>query len=343
MALRMIEVFLPKAARTKVEIALEGKTVCDIWWDELSDKMLAVKILIHSEESQELLDVLEKKFALVDKFRIILFPVEATIPRVTAAEESSSQNGTGTEKKDTKQPRIPTISREELYGDIEDTIRFSWLHLLLVILSAIVAAVGIIGDNVAVIIGAMVIAPLLGPNVALSLATTLGDMDLARRALKANLLGIAIALFFSAVLGYLFGIPTENGEFIHEVQSRTEVSVADMVLALAAGSAAALSFTAKAHSTLIGVMVAVALLPPLVVFGMLLGAGELYEARGALLLLLVNLIGINLSGVMVFLLQGILPLYWWEANKAKKATRIALTLWIILLVVLSVVIVLSQR
>jgi len=85
-------------------------------------------------------------------------------------------------------------------------------------------------------------------------------------------------------------------------------------------------------------MVAVALLPPLVVFGMLVGAGEWYEAQGALLL--VNIIGINLSGVVVFFGQGIRPMRWWKAKKAKKATRIALMLWTILLIIL---VVLSQR
>ena len=338
MALRLIEVFLPTVAKNRVEMALEGHTVLSTWKDEISEMKICIKILVPSEETQKIVDILEKEFSLVEGFRIIIFPVEATIPRpppkeecVAEDEESECENKLG--------KRIPCIPREELYADVKDTIRFSWVYILLVILSSIVASVGILRNNVAVIIGAMVIAPLLGPNVALCLATTLGDIDLARRAMKANLLGIFTALFFSAVLGFVVDVDTG----IHEIETRTEVSMGDIVLALAAGAAAALSFTTRAYSALIGVMVAVALLPPLVVLGMLLGSGEWALAQGALLLLLVNIIGINLSGVMVFLAQGIQPLYWWEADKAKKGTRIAVALWTILLIVLAAVILLSQR
>lgn len=133
-----------------------------------------------------------------------------------------------------------------------------------------VAAIGIMQNNVPVIIGAMVIAPLLGPNVALSLATTLGDIDLAKRALKANMTGILTVLSFAAVIGYMFKVDPNIPELI----SRTKVSLGDVILAMAAGSAAALSLTTGVASALIGVMVAVALLPPLVVFGMLIGQGE---------------------------------------------------------------------
>jgi len=200
-------------------------------------------------------------------------------------------------------------------------------------------AIGLLKENVAAIIGAMVIAPLLGPNVALSLATTLGDTDLARRALKANLVGLLVALLMAAATGVVFHVDTD----LVEIKSRTVVSIGDIALALAAGSAGALWFSSRTTRSLIGVMVAVALLPPLVVFGMLLGSGDFHLARGALLLLLTNIIGINLSGVVVFLAQGIRPLKWWEAEKAKRATRRAILLWTVLLLGLVAVIILSQR
>jgi uncharacterized membrane protein len=121
------------------------------------------------------------------------------------------------------------------------------------------------------------------------------------------------------------------------------VGLGDVAVGLAAGSAAALSLTTGLLSALIGVMVAVALLPPLVTLGMLLGAGRWQLALGALLLLLVNLICINLAGVVTFLARGIRPLTWWEEKKAKKATRMAISIWTILLLALVAVILLSQR
>jgi uncharacterized membrane protein len=88
--------------------------------------------------------------------------------------------------------------------------------------------------------------------------------------------------------------------------------------------------------------VAVSLLPPLVTFGLLLGSGFLPEAIGALLLFLVNVICVNLSGVVTFLAQGIAPRSWWEAKMARRATKIAIILWVLILAVLIVAIIASK-
>ncbi|MGB2980468.1 MAG: TIGR00341 family protein, partial [Candidatus Zixiibacteriota bacterium] len=173
----------------------------------------------------------------------------------------------------------------------------------------------------------------------LSLATTLGDTDLARRAMKTNLAGMLAALFLAFLAGIAFQVDPDAPKIV----TGTKVGWGDIILALAAGSAAALSFTTGMLSALIGVMVAVALLPPLVTLGMLIGAGRWDMALGAMLLLLTNLICVNLAGVVTFLARGIRPLTWWEANRAKKATRQAIAIWTILLTILAVVILLSQR
>jgi uncharacterized membrane protein len=85
-------------------------------------------------------------------------------------------------------------------------------------LSSVVAAVGLLRNDLAVIIGAMVIAPLLGPNVALSLATTLGDTDLARQALRANLMGLTVALTLSVAVGWLLPVDPSLPAIFHRTQ-----------------------------------------------------------------------------------------------------------------------------
>jgi uncharacterized hydrophobic protein (TIGR00341 family) len=296
-----------------------------------------MRILLPAENSEAITDVLEKEFKGVEDFRLLLLPVEATIPRFAIPAEAKE---TAPSPKEPKKGTIHAlrISREELYGDISKTAHLTWIFVVLVVLSTLVAAMGILRSNIVAIIGAMVIAPLLGPNVALSLATTLGDQDLARRAVRTNVAGIMIALGLSALLGHFLVVDSR----IPELFAGTQVSLGDIVLALAAGSAAALSFTSGLISALIGVMVAVALLPPLVTLGLLLGSGQWASAYGALLLLLTNLICINLSGVAVFLAQGIRPLSWWEAEKAKKAARRAILAWATFLLILGILIVLSK-
>jgi len=333
MALRLIEIFIPPKDEYRVEQALKDCSYLDIWQERFSKDLIHIKILLPTENTEEVLDHLEKHISRVEGYRILLFHVEASLPRFEPLKKEEAP--LPDMKQNSKNSRI---SREELYADIDATIKLTKIFIILALLSSVVAAIGILQDNVAVIIGAMVIAPLLGPNLALSLATTLGDIDLARRAMKANAAGIIAVLSFAAVVGYLLKFDPD----IPQIISRTRVSIGDIILALAAGSAAALSMTTGVSSALIGVMVAVALLPPLVVLGMLLGSGEWYLATGAVLLVLTNLICINLAGVMTFLIQGIQPRKLWDVDRAKKATQVALVLWTILLMVLMALIFITQ-
>lgn len=260
-------------------------------------------------------------------FRINIFALEATIPRISEKnklEASSSEEGRNHKDR---------VSREELRNDLEAGARTTKTYVFMIILSSIVAAIGVLNNSVAVIIGAMVIAPMLVPNVSLSLATALGDLPLAKNALKTIFAGISIATVLSVALGFL--LPVDPS--LQEISSRTSVGLMEIVLALASGAAGTLSFTSAATSVLIGVAVAVALMPPLVVFGLLLGAGYYSLALGALFLFLANLISVNLAGVATFLSQGIEPRTWWDAKKAKKATVLAIVGWALLLAILIVI------
>jgi uncharacterized hydrophobic protein (TIGR00341 family) len=337
MALRLIEIYLPASEKDRAEQILKDHQTLGTWQAGLRDNQILIRLLLPTEETGAILDLMEKHFATVEGFRIVLLPVEASIPRPQLKEEEAKAQEVQAEEKPEK--KIAGISREELYADIQKTSKLSWIFLVYVILASLVAAIGLLRDNVVIIIGAMVIAPLLGPNVALSFATTLADVDLARRAIKTNAVGILVALILAILLGFVLKFDPNASKIV----TGTEVSLGDMILALAAGSAAALSFTTGVLSALIGVMVAVALLPPIVILGMLIGAGRWDMALGALLLLLTNLICINLSGVLTFLARGIRPLTWWEEKRAKKATRKAIAIWTLLLLLLVVVILLSQR
>jgi uncharacterized hydrophobic protein (TIGR00341 family) len=338
MAFRLIEVFLPTKDEYRIQQALADHNFLDMWQERFSKDVIHIKILVPTEETEKVIDQLEKYISRVKDYRILLLPVEATLPRPEPHEQEKTEEAkTGSE--DNLNKKTARISREELYSEIDRTIKLSWIFIVLALLSSMVAAIGILQNNVAVIIGAMVIAPLLGPNLALSLATTLGDIELARRATKANIAGILTALSFAAIVGYLLKVDPD----IPEIISRTKVSLGDIMLALAAGSAAALSLTSGVSSALIGVMVAVALLPPLVVLGMLMGSGHWALSLGALLLVLTNLICINLAGVMTFLIQGVRPRKYWDADRAWKATKIAIVLWTFLLILLVVLILLSQN
>ena len=327
MALRLMQIFVPDSEPAIPEDLLEGREVLGRWQDTETNHTV-MHLLIPAEETEPVMDAFEDRYADVDGFHVVLLPVEATLPRPPA--EPDEENQPSEQQKRQKRNESVRISREELYNEVNDTLGVTRIFITLTLLSTIVAAVGLMRDDVAVIIGAMVIAPLLGPNVAMSLATTLGDTDLLRRALKTNLVGIASALVLAVLVGMLFKFDPNTPA----IASRTSLRVGDILLALAAGSAGTLAFTHGISGAVIGVMVAVALVPPLVVCGMLLGAGYPHLSFGAFLLTAANVICINLAGVVTFFVQGVRPRNWWEAKQAKGRTLKAMLLWVILLAVL---------
>lgn len=338
MALRMIEMAISENNKEDLLRILEGYDYLDLWQGKIDQGRIHITFVLPTEKTEEILDVLEKRFSSTEGFRIILVSAEASIPRLKVKEKEKPENQKQLSEKKAFSKTIK-VSREELYADAEKTIRFSSVFIVLTILSALVASIGILKNNVVFIIAGMVIAPVLGPNVALSLATSLGDIELFRKALRTLSIGVMATLLFSILLGLVLSVDP----LASELASRTEVNFGDIVVALAAGSAAALSFTTGLMSALIGVMVAVAFLPPLVAMGMLVGSGHWNMAFGSFLLFLANFICVNLAGVITFSVQGIRPLRWWEAQKAKKASRRAIIIWTLLLAILAVIIFSSSK
>jgi uncharacterized hydrophobic protein (TIGR00341 family) len=333
MALRVMQIYLPHSADANLDELLEERKILGRWRDADADQMV-LHLLVPAEETESIMDRFEQRFSDVEGFHVILFPVEAALPRPKVKPEEESPATEEETEKDRQR-----VSREELYNEVTESLGITPVYLGMIVLSSIVAAVGLLGDDVAVIIGAMVIAPLLGPNVAMSLGTTLGDMELLRRAAATNLVGILAAFSFAVLVGLIFPVDTD----IPAIASRTEVGLGEILLALAAGSAGTLAFTCGRAGAVIGVMVAVALMPPLVVCGMLLGAGHFDPAFHAFLLVTTNFVCINLAGDAIFLLQGVGPRSWGEAERAKKAAWKAVLVWAVLLAVLVLILWLNEQ
>ncbi len=339
MALRLVEVFLPADHAERLLESLRKDGVAAHWNQQISEQQNLVRVLLRVEDTEAFMDRLEGDLEGTD-FRALLVPVEATIPRLEVQKQTDSADAATTAEAEVDdEASSERISREELYQQVGENTQLTRTFVVLVALSALVATMGIAYNNVTVVIGAMVIAPLLGTNVALSLATALGDIDLARSAAKTNAVGIVVALAVAIPIGFFLGANPGTGE----ISSRLHVQLKDVVLALASGSAGVLSITSGAPAVLIGVMVAVALLPPLVTFGLLLGAGDLMLSGRALLLFATNVICVNLAGVVTLLAQNVRPRTWWEAGRAKRAIKIAIGLWMLLLLMLVGVIIALQH
>jgi len=328
---RMLELIAPPETAQKAREVAKEKDVLGCWMDNLDDGNSILRVLIDMDRTENLSDTLTEQFSDAEGFRIMLYSIEATVPQPDIEEQEEKKEE---QNESEEEPVVGRISREELYADITSDSELNWVYLAMVVLSALVAGVGLMRNDVAVIIGAMVIAPLLGPNVSMALAATLGDLDVGWRSVKANAAGLGTALAVAFGMGLELHVDPQTAQ----IHNRTLLSLGDITIAMAAGSAGVLAFTRGVPATIVGVMVAVALLPPLVNVGLLLGSGYSAMAARSAILTLTNLICLNLAAILTFLLQGVRPRTWWEAKNAKKATRVALSVWFILLTILAVII-----
>ncbi len=319
MAARLIEVIVPRGKRDLLETVFKKKAVIQYWIEEDKPRNhLVVKLLTKVEDTGTITDTLSKLFGTAAGFRIIIQTVEATIPPVEAPEEPPAKIG-----------RL-SVSREELYNDVVEAAKLNYVFAALMVISALIAAYGFLKDSTAIIIGSMVIAPLLAPNVAISLGSVLADFKLIRLGLATQLAGLLLVLFLSTV----FGAVTNINPNLANIHQRIYADYTDIIVAFLSGTAGILSFTTGSSTALIGVMVSISLLPPLVATGLLMGAGYFILATGSFLLFLANLASLNLAGILTFLFQGVRPMTWWKAKKAKEYSRKALALWIVLILML---------
>lgn len=324
--MKLIEIVAtPGDLDTLASFVAEQHGALDYWLSPMSDnERQSVRMLVADEHRQAVLDSLQDLLGDNEHVRIVVLPVEGVWPRPEPPAEA-------TEKKEADSRKSVGVTREELYHQIEKGTRTDTNFLILVVLSTVVAAIGLLENNIAVIVGAMVIAPLLGPNLALAFAATLGDRVLMREALQSNLVGLGLALALSMLIGLLWpqAVPSP------EVLARTDVGFDGLALALASGAAAALSLTSGVASALVGVMVAVALLPPTATLGMMLTSAHKELAAGAALLLAVNIVSVNLAATLVFLFKGVRPRTWIEKRTAQQSAAWIGLFWTAALVLLS--------
>ena len=294
-------------AITRIAKQSEAK---DYWVSSKSEKQVAIKILVEKSKSQKILDQLQNLMEGKSNFRVVVYPLEIALPFEHSTKSKQS-----------------TVSREALLNQLSVQGKVDGHYLMLVFLSTIVAAIGLIENNVAVIIGAMVIAPLLGPNLSLSLATTLGKVGAIVGSIKTLLVGISFALGISILVGWFY----PNITFTHELLSRTTVGMDSLALALASGAAAALSITTGVSSVLVGVMVAVALLPPTVTLGICLGLNAFEYAQGAAYLLIANIASVNLTAQLTMRVKGIKPREESQQKTALVVFCLGIAVWLLLI------------
>jgi uncharacterized hydrophobic protein (TIGR00271 family) len=200
--------------------------------------------------------------------------------------------------------------RQEVLDELHQASSPGFDYFLLVLLSCSIATFGLITNSAAVIIGAMLVAPLMSPILGLSLASVAGEQGLFRKAVIALVEGSLLAIILSAILGLIANLlPLDVFTVLPaEILARTHPSPFDLGIGLAGGAAAAYALAQpRLSAALPGVAIATALMPPLCTLGIGVALGNIAAAFGALLLFLTNLAAISFAGILVFIALGFRP------------------------------------
>ncbi len=222
------------------------------------------------------------------------------------------------------------VSKEEVYSKAKKYESFSRIEIALVGLSASVAAYGLALNNLALLIGAMMLAPMLAPFVSSALSISVGDLSLMKGALSEGATSVAVTI--AVGLGSVAIIPIDMTPAMRLVASPGLPSV---LLALMVGSAAALSFATGAKEQIAGVAVAIALVPPLAAVGIGIRMLNLSFSLQAASVAAMNLASIVVAGFATFRLLGFRPSTYYRKKKASRMKYIlpAITVTAIILVV----------
>lgn len=334
MDLQLIEAYVPDKLLKKVDESLREYPHLSYWISVESKGRTLIRVLVETNNTEEILNYLEGAAQVIEGFEILLFPVQTYITRLT--EEEKEQRKKEVEENANKLQRA---SRQELLGTITKSSHITLTYTLLIVIAAIVVTIGFIRNSQAVIIGAMVIAPMLGPVISMAFFAILGDFQLLRSSTITLIYAVFIVIGISIGFAFFFPVPIENSEFA----LRTHVNIVDLVLAFATGIAGALSILNRLPGSLVGVMVAVALIPPNVVLGMSIGSAMWQEAYGSMLLLVGNIASVILAGIIVFSLSGIQPVKWNEVDKAKTSRKLSILFVSLVIIVLIFVILFSNK
>ena len=232
---------------------------------------------------------------------------------------------------------------EEILANIEDTAVLSSTYVTLILLSGALAALGLYNNSVVIIIGSMIVAPLMGPIALTSIGVLLPKRNLFRKGLLAELFGLLLTIGISFIIGLMIGEPST---LPHEMVIRAEPGPQDIAFAIISAIAAGVIISKGQSLSIVGVAIAASLAPPAANIGLFLSFGDFTSAGFAAALLIMNVLAINASCSIIFILfklpekAGISKR---RASRAQKMSQRLTTGVILVFIAISIYILLNQQ
>jgi uncharacterized hydrophobic protein (TIGR00271 family) len=242
---------------------------------------------------------------------IDILSLSASIPDITFVEENQE------EKK--RKILSQRISVEEIKKNLEDTLKFSPDFFVFIFLSALVSGVGLILNSSIILIASMILSPLMSPILGISFGIVSKDFKMVRIGILEQFLGLFLSIGTGVLLGLLALILLKPPTITQQMIARGFPNLFDLIVAVCAGIAVGFGITGTIKTSLIGVAIAVALMPPAVNIGLAMIYNDPQLSLGSFILLFMNIIAINICAILVFKLKKITTVpkayIFWEGTK----------------------------
>lgn len=282
-----------------------------------ADNAIVLQFRIPDDSVNETLEGLKSRGVGVEYGFVDILDLKASLPR--ESEEKTS---------DTKIQRDATLAVEEIYENVKKQSSLSFDYIAFIVLAAIMAGIGLIQNNITVIVASMLLSPLMGPMLGVAFGYVVRDRALMVKGGRNELIGLALALIVGVVLAIftflispdlVLAIENDVGTTaivnVTEITRRAGFSPLDVGVAIFSGAAVAVSVTKGDMSSLVGVAISAALMPPAVNASMMIILGlatsnvyVLAVGFGSFGLLAMNIVLIVISAFVMFKVKGLTSL-----------------------------------
>ena len=236
----------------------------------------------------------------------------------------------------------PSIPLERLVESTDHYTRLNKDVLTMALFATMIALAGLFLDNVALVIGAMLLSPLLGPINAFAVNANLARIRKLAKSQAAVLLLLASIITVAAVITLVASQFVALSENTTQIAIRTHAGLIDVLIALILGLAAGMALLVGFPEILVGVAIAVAIVPPAAVSGIGLALFNMNLFFGAFVLTLIYLLGLQLGSTLILRIRGVLPRRYYQQSEAKRRSAYSIVVLSLLLVVLTLILVLSS-
>ncbi|GAB3671219.1 TIGR00341 family protein [Halopiger thermotolerans] len=302
--MRLVQLTVPTGKRETILETLDERGVDYVLTDEDSNREYAAVVYFPLPDPavEPVLDELQRVGVDEDAYTVVV-DAETVVSRRFEELRDEYENG------DVETDRI---SRQELRSEADDLTPTFRIYAIMTIISALVATAGLLLDSPAVVVGSMVIAPLIGPALGASVGTVIDDEELFKESALYQIAGVALAIGAAAVFAWTVRTtnvvpPGLEINTVGEISERLRPDLLSLVIALGAGVAGVISIATGTSVALVGVMIAAALIPPAAAAGVAIAWGQPDAAIGATVLVLVNVLSVNLAGLVTLWYAGYRP------------------------------------